>query len=210
MYTFSINGVEISIESTKSLFSPSDLDRGTRAMLETVSIPDGKILDLGCGCGAVGIYAAKIKGEENVVMCDIDPEAVMMSRKNAAKNGVGGVRVILSDGLREVGESGFSMILSNPPYHTDFSVARRFIEEGYRALAPGGRLVMVVKRREWYENKMRGVFGGAKVTERDGYFVIEAEKRARRGSQKKKPAMSKKLRRKYGITWNKEENYGDT
>jgi len=39
----------------------------------------------------------------------------------------------------------FTLILSNPPYHTDFSVAKNFIEGGYKRLVIGGRMVMVQK-----------------------------------------------------------------
>ena len=58
---------------------------------------------------------------------------------------------------------------------------------------------MVTKRRKWYENKIRSVFGYVKVTEVDDYYVFYAEKRAKKLLVKKKEKkMSKKLQRKYG------------
>ena len=58
------------------LFSPDGLDAGTRAMLTCVQFMSAdKILDLGCGYGVVGIYAAKLIGEENVTMVDITPRS---------------------------------------------------------------------------------------------------------------------------------------
>ncbi len=198
MYTASINGVDIVIESSPELFSPNSLDAGTAAMLSLVGEIDTPVLDLGCGCGVVGIYAAKIVGEENVVMCDISEGAVDISRKNAERNGVGNVRIYHSDGFRNFRETGFGLILSNPPYHADFSVPKHFIEESRNRLKPGGRLMMVTKRREWYENKIRSVFGGVRVVERDGYFVFIAEKRARKPQGKPERGLSRKLERKYG------------
>ena len=41
-----------------------------------------KILDLGCGYGVVGIYAAHFVGAENVTMADINPVAVEVAKKN--------------------------------------------------------------------------------------------------------------------------------
>ena len=174
-----ILGQQVSLETRPGLFSPEHVDRGTLAMLSHVKIASGmRIMDLGCGCGVVGIVAAKIAGEENVFMSDADPMAVETARRNAERNGVGGVRLYVSDGLRDVDESGFDLILSNPPYQTDFSVAKGFIEKGFNRLKIGGKLYMVTKRRAWYKNKMISVFGGVEIRETDGYYVFIAERRS--------------------------------
>ena len=181
-------GQRLELETDPRLFSPGHADRGTLAMLSATHFSPGmKVLDLGCGCGLVGILAARICGEENVIMSDIDPLAVQIAARNAARNGVGGVRTMVSDGLSEVDEAGFDLILSNPPYQSDFSVARRFIEKGFNRLKIGGRLVMVTKRREWYRNKLIAIFGGVRIHEVDGYFVFEAEKRDGRYANRKNP-----------------------
>lgn len=172
-------GQKISLETQNGLFSPEHIDRGTLAMLSHVKFDSGmRIMDLGCGCGIVGITAAKIAGEENVFMSDADPKAVEVARRNAERNGVSGVTLYISDGFRDVEASGFDLILSNPPYQTDFSVAKGFIEKGFNRLRIGGKLYMVTKRREWYKNKIISVFGGVEIRETDGYFVFIAERRS--------------------------------
>ncbi len=174
-----ILGQQVSLETRPGLFSPEHVDRGTLAMLSYVKIASGmRIMDLGCGCGVVGIVAAKIAGEENVFMSDADPMAVETARRNAERNGVGGVQVCVSDGFQSVDASGFDLILSNPPYQTDFSVAKGFIEKGFNRLKIGGKLYMVTKRRAWYKNKMISVFGGVEIRETDGYYVFIAERRS--------------------------------
>lgn len=171
-------GHRLALETHPKLFSPGHADRGTLAMLSVAHFSPGmKVLDLGCGCGLVGILAARMCGEENVIMSDIDPLAVEIAAKNAAANGVGGVQVVVSDGLNGVDATGFDLILSNPPYQSDFSVAKRFIEKGFNRLKIGGTMLMVTKRREWYRNRLIAIFGGVRVHEVDGYFVFEAEKR---------------------------------
>ena len=171
-------GHRLALETHPKLFSPGHADRGTLAMLSVAHFSPGmKVLDLGCGCGLVGILAARICGEENVIMSDIDPLAVEYAAKNAAANGVGGVQVVVSDGLNGVDATGFDLILSNPPYQSDFSVAKRFIEKGFNRLRIGGTMLMVTKRRDRYRNKLIAIFGGVRVHEVDGYFVFEAEKR---------------------------------
>jgi len=180
-------GRHVSIETCEGLFSPEHFDRGTLAMLSHVEIEAGmRIMDLGCGCGVVGIAAALITGEENVFMSDADPIAVETARRNAERNGVGGIDICVSDGFRDVGASGFDLILSNPPYQTDFSVAKGFIEKGFNRLKIGGRLCMVTKRREWYKNKLISVFGGVEIRETDGYYVFIAQRRSMSYAEKAK------------------------
>ena len=176
--TAEVKGLRLVLETAPSLFSPLRADRGTMAMLSCVDFAPGmRVLDLGCGCGLVGITAARLCGAENVVMCDIDPLAVEIAARNAARNGVARAKTVLSDGFSALEDTGFDLILSNPPYQSDFSVAKGFIEKGFNRLKLGGRLVMVTKRREWYRNRMIAIFGGVRIREVDGYFVFEAEKR---------------------------------
>lgn len=195
-----INGTEIECETGEYYFSPGRVDRGTRLMLETVPLKEtDKVLDLGCGWGVVGIYAAKKLGPGQVVMCDVLEEAVALSTDNLKRNNLEGVKVIKSDGLKDVEDRDFTLILSNPPYHTDFAVAKAFIEDGFRKLTVGGRMVLVTKRLDWYRNKMKTIFGGVKVYEAEDYYIFLSEKRAAHVVKEKKPArtMSKKLERKY-------------
>jgi 16S rRNA (guanine1207-N2)-methyltransferase len=178
-YTLTLNNITLDIHTEPTLFSPKGLDSGSRALLSCAEIrPDDKVLDLGCGCGVVGIYIAKLIGEERVTLLDNDPLAVKTATENAVRNGLSKLRVILSDGFNSLDDCGYTLILSNPPYQTDFKVAKHFIEKGFNRLTLGGRLMMVTKRKDWYKNKLISVFGGVKINEVDGYFVFTAEKRS--------------------------------
>ena len=183
--TVSLGGSTMEFETAAGLFSPAHADRGTLAMLACADLAPGqRVLDLGCGWGLAGVYAALVCGEENVVMTDIDPHAVRLARANAARNGVGGVRAYVADALDAVPDRAFDLILCNPPYQTDFSVAKKLICKSFNRLEIGGKLYLVVKRRDWYFNKLKSVFGGARTHEADGYFVFEAQRRSRQYAQK--------------------------
>lgn len=178
MIRTNIKGIDLVFETSKNVFSPKSIDQGTLSMLSVVEFKESdKILDLGCGYGVVGILVAKIIGENNVVMVDVDEEAVQLSRKNASLNGVEGIKIVQSGGFDNLHEKDFTMILSNPPYHTDFSIPKKFIEKGFNRLSIGGKMYMVTKRKEWYKNKLVAIFGGVKIWELNGYYVFMSIKK---------------------------------
>lgn len=174
-----IRDIPLKFNTAESLFSPRKPDAGTLAMLSAVEFrADDRVLDLGCGYGLVGIFAAKFADPENVFLTDVDPVAVTQARLNAKLNNVDKVTVQQSDGFRDFQETEFSKILSNPPYHSDFSVAKHFIMKGFNRLKVGGLMYFVTKREPWYRKSLASVFGGCRVQDIDDYFVFTAEKRS--------------------------------
>jgi 16S rRNA (guanine1207-N2)-methyltransferase len=174
-----LDGADLKFETAPGLFSPDAIDAGTLAMLSCVTFEAAdKVLDLGCGYGVVGVVAALTADPGQVWLTDVDPAAVAIAARNLKANDVGGATALVSDGFGALRETGFSKILSNPPYHADFSVPKHFIEKGFNRLAIGGSLWMVTKRDAWYRNKLTAVFGGVKVRAIGGYFVFEATKRS--------------------------------
>lgn len=148
-------------------------------MLSCVAFqPEDKVLDLGCGYGLVGILAAHFADPKNVFLTDVDSVAVTVSEQNAAAHGVSDVTVQQSDGFKDFTEAGLTKILSNPPYHEDFSVAKHFILKGFNRLQVGGHMYFVTKREQWYRKSLSSAFGGCHVQQVDGYFVFTAEKRS--------------------------------
>ncbi len=93
----------------------------TELLLETalncISSPTAKILDLGTGSGNLAVVMAKEIPECKVSAIDIDPNALSIAKKNAARHGVADRIEFICADLRKNDWSGcFSMILSNPPY----------------------------------------------------------------------------------------------
>ena len=186
MLRITIKGCDLILKTHPKLFSPLGLDAGTAAMLSLVEFRQGqRVLDLGCGYGVVGITAAKIVGEENVVMADWDPLAVRLARENSIMNGVSRIKTYESDGFTGFSDTGFDLILSNPPYHADFSVPKAFIEKGFNRLDLGGRMYMVTKRHTWYKNKLVAIFGGVQISPVGGYYVFMSEKRSTQYAEKR-------------------------
>jgi methylase of polypeptide subunit release factors len=79
--------------------------------------PIGRLVDIGCGSGAGAIVAARAASPAEVIMADINPQALRLARINAAAAGID-ARVTASDILKDV-EGSFDLIVSNPPYMVD-------------------------------------------------------------------------------------------
>ena len=174
-----VGDIDLRFETAAELFSPRKLDRGTLAMLSCIHFePADKVLDFGCAYGLVGIYAAKVVGAHRVWMLDNDPAAIECTLRNVTLNEVTGVTVLLSNAFENLHEVGFTKIICNPPYHVNFSLPKLLIEKGFNRLAIGGTLYLVTKRRRWYENKLKSIFGGCRVREVESYLVFEAVKKS--------------------------------
>lgn len=77
-----------------------------------------RILDIGCGSGAIAISLAKLIPDSHVVGLDISKEALAISRENC-KNLNASVNFIEGDALEGVEnytEGEYDIIVSNPPY----------------------------------------------------------------------------------------------
>ena len=140
-------------------------------------LPPPAALDLCTGSGAIALALRHECPFAQVSASDASAEALSLARENARRLGLS-VDFFAGDLFDAVGERRFDLILSNPPYQSDFSVAKRFIEKGFNRLKVGGRMMMVTKRLDWYRNRLRAVFGGVRVEQVDGYFVFTAERRS--------------------------------
>ena len=116
-------------ESDAVFFGPDTyrFARFIEAGLAGMSMPIGRIIDIGCGSGAGALVAARKAQVTEVIMTDINPQALRLARINAAAAGVN-VRVAMSDILQDI-EGSFDLVVSNPPY---------LVDDGRRAYRHGG------------------------------------------------------------------------
>jgi ribosomal protein L3 glutamine methyltransferase len=112
-----------------------------------------RVLDLCTGNGSLAILAALAYPEVEVVGADVDPAALALARENVALHGLE-ARVRLAEGdlfaaLGPGGDARFDLVLCNPPYVTDASMAAlppEFRAEPALALAGGADGMDVVRR----------------------------------------------------------------
>lgn len=73
-----------------------------------------KVLELGCGAGAISVRAAQ-KGA-HVLASDVNPDAIKNCQQNGKRNSVS-VKSIVSDLFSDIPKQEFDLIIINPPYY---------------------------------------------------------------------------------------------
>jgi 16S rRNA G1207 methylase RsmC len=168
------------LHTTWGLFSPRGIDEGTRLLLDRVQVaPDARVLDLGCGYGAIGLALAGAAAQGRATLVDKDYVAVDYARANAARNGLDHVEVLLSNGFSQIRDRRFDLIASNVPAKVGKELLQILLHDAHACLAPGGRiyLVTVTGLRQFIARHLREVFGNYdKLKQGPHYTVAMAER----------------------------------
>lgn len=139
-----VDGIDLTMVTEPGLFSPGGLDDGTRCLLETATVEDGEtVLDLACGYGPVGAYAAAT-ADADVILTDDNLRATACTEATLDATGVDG-QVRTADCLRGV-DTYVDRVLCNPPTHAGSGVLSELFSGVGRLLAAGGELSVVHHR----------------------------------------------------------------
>jgi 16S rRNA (guanine1207-N2)-methyltransferase len=135
-----------SFDVAHTLFSSHQIDEGTDLFLRTIDVVAPRsIIDMGCGCGVIGIVLARLFPDAQVTSLDRDLLAVRYTRQNAALNHVPNVMAIGSIGLESAPADPVDLIVANIPAKIgDQAIEREFILEPLERLRTGGDYWFVV------------------------------------------------------------------
>jgi 16S rRNA (guanine1207-N2)-methyltransferase len=164
--------------SRPGAFSYGKFDEGARALTEVMEIAEGdRIVDIGCGIGTNGILAARRAGPGGfVTFADSNVRATALTELNAKNLCVCPYEVLASHTLRELPDDAFDVVLANPPYFAQMTIAGLFIQRGKRGLKPGGRFFLVTKQVEHVDPLMQEAFGEVEAVENRGYIIYTAHR----------------------------------
>ncbi len=135
------------------VFNAGKLDIGTKLLLDNIRLNKrGRVLDLACGSGVIGLTCKSRQPELYVEMVDIDGMALASAELNSKKLGLD-CSSFISDGLASTKK--FNTIICNPPFHqgkdTDYNFAQQLIRTAKQHLLPRGELWIVANRQLAYE-----------------------------------------------------------
>jgi len=174
-------GRRLTFESTWGLFSPREIDEGTRLLLERVQpAPDADCLDLGCGYGPIGITLAALAPSGQTLLVDKDFVAVDFANRNAALNGLANARAQLSNGFDQVDpDLRFDLIASNVPAKVGKELLALLLHDARARLKPGGRLYLVTINglRQFMKRNLTEVFGNYDKLKQGAHYTVALAER---------------------------------
>ncbi|MCH8496855.1 MAG: methyltransferase [Marinobacter sp.] len=170
------------LQALPAVFAREQLDIGSRLLLPpireaTKSLPaGGKVLDLGCGNGLLGLTALATRGDIHVCFSDVSSQAVLSARANAEAAGLAAQASFShADGVNPA-LGRYHLILLNPPFHEGGTVgdhlALSLFSQARKALMPGGRLLVVGNRHLGYHATLKRSFAKVRQLDANPKFVV--------------------------------------
>jgi 16S rRNA G1207 methylase RsmC len=172
-------GHRLDLVSGSGVYSRGRLDIGTAVLFRETEPPaSGRILDLGCGYGVIGLAIARA-GSATVTGVDVNERAVLLANENSAALGLADrFRAVTPDGV--AADATYDEIWSNPPIRIGKRALHDLLLTWLPRLAPGGRAVMVVGKNLGGDSLQRWLgeqgFPTERVASAKGFRVLETRR----------------------------------
>ena len=164
------------------VFSKSRIDEGSYIFLK-VLLPlqlTGRILDLGCGYGPIGLTIAQNSKEARVDLADINSRALALASRSSERLNLNSRVTILHSDIYEKIEGIYDSIVVNPPIRAGKVVTYSMYSGSKAHLIDGGSLYIVIRKKQGAESAFKyleTVFENVSVLHKEkGYWIIKATK----------------------------------
>ncbi len=179
-----INEEKIPFVTSNAVFSKTRVDFGTNLMIKTFLEKEedatGKILDIGCGYGVVGVTLAKYLDNVSITMVDINDRAIELAKENCINNKVENKTEVFQSNIYSNVKQKYNYILSNPPIRAGKDVIYEIYEKAFEHLEEDGLLYVVIQKKQGAKSskdKIESIFGNCTLINRDkGYHILLAKK----------------------------------
>lgn len=145
------------------------------AWLDSTDLRDRTVIDYGCGSGILAIAALKL-GAAAALAVDIDPQAIIATRDNAARNDV--ADRIIASAVESMDERAVDIVLANI-----LAEPLLMLADTLAALVrPGGRIVLsglLIEQAAQVAARYAAWFDIAPVSVRDGWARIDGIRKDR-------------------------------
>lgn len=166
----------IELYTDNGIFSKDKLDYGTKVLLKNIPIEQlkGRILDLGCGYGAIGIYLA-IRTTAQIEMVDINERAINLSQENIQTYHLKNAIAYQSD-IYSSAKNKYNFIITNPPIRAGKPTVIKFLTEAKNYLLPQGELWFVMRKDHGVKSTLKyldQIYQTEIVEKEKGFYVIK-------------------------------------
>lgn len=168
-------GTKFNIEQDPSVFAQGRLDEGTSMLLYALSelSPCENVLDLGCGCGIVGLFLRSL-GFKQILSSDVSAQALYLAKKNAISNNLNDISYRCTDMLDNLGK--FNLIAVNPPFHkgllTTTTPTINMINKAPEHLSSGGVMYLVANAHLPYMESLKQAFNKVSVVKENTRYKV--------------------------------------
>ena len=181
-----INEISAKVKNTQfifytdnGVFNKKGLDYGTRVLLENIDLSNKlSFLDVGCGCGPIGIYISKQNQSYSVDMIDVNEKVINLVKKSLLKNKIDNARVFISDVYENI-KNKYDMIITNPPIHAGKTKVYEIIRGASNYLNEKGELWIVIRKDQGAKSLMKDMSDiyNFEIVKRDnGFYILRAKK----------------------------------
>lgn len=169
-------GHDLELASGAGVFSRGHVDIGTSVLFREAEPPaGGRILDLGCGYGVIGLGIAVAVPTAQVVGVDVNERALLLARENAEALGVADRFTACRP---EEAAGPFDELWSNPPIRIGKEAMHAMLLDAFGKLAPHGRAVMVVGKNLGADSLQRWLgeqgYPTTRLASAKGFRVLES------------------------------------
>lgn len=176
----SVWGHELELTSGSGVFAQGRLDVGTAVLFRETEPPaPGRILDLGCGYGVIGLAVAVAVPQAVVTAVDVNERAVLLANENAHALGISERYTASVPGAVDPAAE-YDEIWSNPPIRIGKDALHELLLTWLPRLALGGRAVMVVGKNLGGDSLQRWLgdqgFPTTRLASAKGFRVLETRR----------------------------------
>lgn len=181
-WSFKLKDNTFFFTTDSGVFSKKTVDFGSRVLIDTWAesdLPEGSLLDVGCGYGPIGLALAHATGRQ-VEMVDVNERAVSLAQENARNNHLEHTAIHISNIYDNVYEEHYAAIVSNPPIRAGKKVVHEILTGAFFRLKVGGTLTVVIQKKQGAPSamqKMEETFGNVATLKKEkGYYILQSVK----------------------------------
>lgn len=176
-----IRGKKFTFSSDNGVFSKNGVDFGSRLLLDFIPLEEvgGKILDLGCGYGVIGIVLNKLTGS-SVDMVDVNLRALHLTEMNVSANKCQNINVFESNVYENI-NTKYTSIVTNPPIRAGKKVVYDMLFNAKDYLTDDGNLYFVIRKQQGAKSLISDLekeYDLEILEKKKGYYIIKCSKKS--------------------------------